>query len=117
MGKYEKYLDEMYVNSADDLVADIHDFEEHGSVIVGRLQRVSRYHSEKFNKDQNEYIFDTDDGLKKVLLNENTDKCMNDPTLIGKILYIRYEGKIKLDSGKEFKKFTIKLIKEVLEGK
>jgi hypothetical protein len=117
MGKYEVYLDEKVLEQSTDLVAEIHDFEEHGSVIIGKLLKIGKYHSEKYNKDQNEYIFDTDDGLKKVVLNDNADKCFTDPDYVGRIIYIKFEGRIKLNSGKEFKKFTIKLIRTSEEAK
>jgi len=112
MGKYTEYLKQDVIDQSKDLICEIHDFEKDGSIILGRLVNIVPYHSEKFNKDQKKYIIDTDDGLKSVLLNQNADNSIGNGEYNGRIIYIRYEGKIKISDNKDFKTFVIKLIEE-----
>lgn len=85
----------------------IHKWEKADQSIIGRLLSIGKFKSEKWDKEQNEYIIETDYGRVSVLLNSASDKIFESNNLVGKIVYIVFKGKTSLPDGRSFKNFDI----------
>lgn len=72
---------------------------EKGDELVGHLLSIEDFQSESMSEPCKRYVFDTDNGLKSCLLGNATDGQLEGRIEIGKLTYVKYEGKREIDNG------------------
>lgn len=95
-----------------DLTPEYITFEEKGDTLVGRLIGVTDVISTLNEGTYNQYLLETDDGMKKFAMGNATDKEMINTLIVGGIYAITYQGKEQLKGGRRVNKFSIESIPE-----
>lgn len=90
-------------------------FEREGQVLIGRLADIKRMESKKYSSDYNMYILLTPEGTKSCILGAIADNVISAPQYLGKILYIKFKGKITLEDGRTANAWTIKDVTRELD--
>lgn len=83
-------------------------FDQEGKIIVGRLMEVKKMFSQKFNTEFYRYIFHNGIKLVSCIPGAMTDNVLSSGAYIGKVIFLKYKGKIDLENGKVAKVFDIK---------
>jgi len=108
MGKYDEEVKKaMKEGKMEQLTTDIINWQEEGQTVCGRVHNIVPFTGGKFDTEVNQYIIDTDDGLKSTILGSAADKQLKGVELIGRTVYIEYRGKKNLDDGRQVNNFRI----------
>ena len=95
-----------------DLTPEYVTFNEAGDSILGRLIGITDVISTLNEGTYNQYLLETDDGMKKFALGNATDKELINTLIVGGIYAITYKGKEQLKGGRRVNKFSIESIPE-----
>jgi len=106
---YEKRQQEGRIK---DLTPEYITFTEKGDSILGRLIGITDVISTLNEGTYNQYLLETDDGMKKFALGNATDKELINTLIVGGIYVITFEGKEQLKGGRRVNKFSIESIPE-----
>lgn len=81
-----------------DLIVEFWSPDE-GDELVGHLVAIEVVQNDKVQEPCNRYVFDTDEGMRSVLMGAASDKQLEGRIEIGKLTYVKYEGKREIDNG------------------
>jgi len=95
-----------------DLTPEYVTFNEVDDSLVGRLIGITDVISTLNEGTYNQYLLETDEGMKKFALGNATDKEMINTLIVGGIYAITYKGKEQLKGGRRVNKFSIESIPE-----
>jgi len=112
MSYQEMYQKRQEEGRIKDLTPEYVTFKEEGDSIVGRLIGVTDVISTLNEGTYNQYLLETDEGMKKFALGNATDKEMINTLIVGGIYAITFEGKQQLKGGRRVNKFSIENIPE-----
>lgn len=82
-------------------------FDKPNIEIIGAYLSVNTVPSRLGDKDYNQYLFDTDEGMVKFAMGKNADNEMKAVFYEGGIFAIKYLGQEKLNDGKHVNKFEV----------
>lgn len=112
MAKYDQIKEQLQNDdNTESLTVNRFKWEEAGQSVFGKVKAINDFHSDQYDKIQKEYIIDTGEGLLSVFLNDTVDRQLSNFKLLDSFIQIKYLGKEDLQSGKKFKKFDIKMLK------
>ena len=95
-----------------DLTPEYVTFNEVDDSLIGRLIGITDVISTLNEGTYNQYLLETDEGMKKFALGNATDKEMINTLIVGGIYAITYKGKEQLKGGRRVNKFSIESIPE-----
>lgn len=98
------------------LSVDIKTWKEVGDSIIGELVEIKPFEGGDFETKCNQYLFKTDDGLASCILGSSMDKIFEVEDYVGRILYIKYKGKLELEDGRRCNKFQISDMTDVFHN-
>jgi hypothetical protein len=108
MGKYADMLEEAKEEgTAKLLTPTFYQFSEVGDTVVGKYLDSLRVVNEKTQKEYNQYVFETDEGVIKFSLGNVTDKEIAPFLDRGKIYSFEFLGQHKIGGGKKVNKFKV----------
>lgn len=84
--------------------------EKEGESVVGRFLGIGKVISSLNEKEYNQYIFDTDEGIVKFPLSSTVDVECNQIFVEGEVYRIEYLGEQKTQKGFKVKDFDIRRI-------
>jgi hypothetical protein len=108
MKKYGEILnDESWKDRAIPLSVDIKTWKESDDYLIGELVDIKPFSGGEFETNCMQYTFKTDDGLVSTILGSSMDKIFEREDYRGRVIHIKYKGKLELDDGKRCNKFQI----------
>lgn len=108
MGNYEKQLKAAKAAGlTKDLTPEYVKFDKKGDLIVGAFISKARVSSGLGEAGYNQYVFDTDDGVKKFHMGSASDNEVAEVFTPGMIYAITYQGKESISGGRTVNKFDV----------
>src|SRR4030042_6012415 len=104
---YESILEEFEGEIIGEPISiDIKSWKDDGDHLIGELLEIKDFEGGNFETTCKQYLFKTDEGLITTILGGSMEKIFAESDYIGKVLYIKYKGKIELEDGKRCNRFS-----------
>lgn len=108
----EQYEEAMKEGRTESVRANYLTLDEEGDVVVGRFVGIGKVVSSLNDKEYNQYLFDTTDGLVKFPLSSTVDIEAERIFKEGQVYRIEFLGKTKTQKGYTVKDFDIRHVIE-----
>ena len=102
--QYEKAVAEKLAQKID---ISIHRWEHEGDKLVGRVLAVDRKESDTFDSEYSQYLLETDGGYVATIFGASVDMLFKTENPVGNVYAFEYQGKRKLDGGRQMNVFTV----------
>lgn len=109
MGYNEMYHRQREDHKVEHLTKSIIEWKEVGQEVIGKIMQVTRFQESEFDGDCNVYLIETDTGLVSVVLGETRDKLFEKYDLLGRGIYIRFNGSVRTKTGRTCNDLTVDL--------
>ena len=101
------YADSRKANTAKSVTPTYHKWKKEGAQIIGAFISYAPVQSRLGDKEYNQYIFETDDGMVKFALGRSADNEVTPILAAGVVYAITFQGKESIAGGRSVNRFEI----------
>lgn len=106
---YKQAKEKGKVNTA---TFQIHSWQSDGDTLIGRVKSIKPFEGGKFETPVNQYLIETDEGLRSTILGSWTDTQLESTSIAGKVVCIVFTGRKDLEDGRKVNIFDIEILEE-----
>lgn len=85
-------------------------FKEPGDSVIGKIVKIQDFTRSKFDGKCNQYVIDTDNGMRTIVLGAYTDSQIAGTEILNHVVSITFEGKEETPGGTFANHFTIEVV-------